>query len=184
MKKTLIVNLFGGPGTGKSSMASTVFSILKWKGVTCEYVSEYAKELVWSERNKTFEDELYIFAKQHHRIKNCVGKVDVIITDRPLFMSIPYNRIYGSNKNTSVSWDSYYEKLVFETVSMYDNYNIYLTRKKDFNEVGRQESVQTAMVIDDACKESLQEFEMNYITLDGVQSTGEQIATIILNLIQ
>ena len=49
-------------------MAANIFAELKWMGIDCELVSEFAKELVWEKRNETFKDELYIFAKQNHRL--------------------------------------------------------------------------------------------------------------------
>jgi len=66
-KKTIVINLIGSPGVGKSTFASYLFFKLKNYGFNCELVSEFAKELVWEERNETFKDELYIFGKQQHR---------------------------------------------------------------------------------------------------------------------
>ena len=40
MKNTLIVNLFGGPGTGKSTLMARIFSELKVQGYDCEMVTE------------------------------------------------------------------------------------------------------------------------------------------------
>jgi adenylate kinase family enzyme len=37
----LVVNLWGGPGSGKSTGACYIFAQLKLLGVNCEYVSEY-----------------------------------------------------------------------------------------------------------------------------------------------
>lgn len=47
MKNTLIVNLYGGPGTGKSTGAAYIFSKLKMDGIDAEYVTEFAKDKVW-----------------------------------------------------------------------------------------------------------------------------------------
>ena len=44
--KTIVINLIGSPGTGKSTLASELFSKMKWKGHDVELVSEYAKESV------------------------------------------------------------------------------------------------------------------------------------------
>ena len=41
--KTLVINLIGGPGCGKSTIAAELFSRLKKMGVTCELVTEYIK---------------------------------------------------------------------------------------------------------------------------------------------
>jgi tRNA uridine 5-carbamoylmethylation protein Kti12 len=45
--KTVIVNLYAGPGAGKTTCAWEIASRLKKENVSTEYVSEYAKELVW-----------------------------------------------------------------------------------------------------------------------------------------
>ena len=47
--KTLHINLWAGPGTGKSTMAAGIFAALKWNKIDCELVSEYAKQIVWEE---------------------------------------------------------------------------------------------------------------------------------------
>lgn len=41
---TLVVNLFGGPGSGKSTGAAYVFARLKMLGYNAELVTEFAKD--------------------------------------------------------------------------------------------------------------------------------------------
>ena len=65
--KKLVINIFGGPGCGKSTTATGVFSLLKLHGVNAEFVSEFAKDLTWEERYKTLKNQNYVSAKQHHR---------------------------------------------------------------------------------------------------------------------
>ena len=43
LMKTIVINLIGSPGTGKSTLASELFSKMKWQGYDVELVSEYAK---------------------------------------------------------------------------------------------------------------------------------------------
>lgn len=50
MKKPFVINLFGAPGSGKSVAASYIFSQLKMKGVECELIQEFAKDLTWEDR--------------------------------------------------------------------------------------------------------------------------------------
>ena len=80
MKNTLIVNLYGGPGSGKSTGAAYIFSKLKMAGVDAEYVTEYAKDKVWEGNKEVFNCQFYITGKQVFRIHRCFGKVDVIVT--------------------------------------------------------------------------------------------------------
>ena len=52
MKNTLVVNLFGGPGCGKSTLMAGIFHQLKLKGYDCEMVTEFMKDLVWEKELK------------------------------------------------------------------------------------------------------------------------------------
>lgn len=45
--KTIVVNLFGAPGAGKSTGAAYIFALLKMAGVEAELVTEFAKDKVW-----------------------------------------------------------------------------------------------------------------------------------------
>ena len=47
--KSLVINLAGAPGAGKSTLATEIFSKLKKLGYNCEYVDEYAKHVVYEE---------------------------------------------------------------------------------------------------------------------------------------
>jgi adenylate kinase family enzyme len=95
--ETKVINLVGAPGAGKSTIASQLFSRMKWEGYDVELVSEYAKELVWEERMETMKNEVYLFGKQHQRLFRLKNKVQYIITDRPLILSQFYNSKYGDS---------------------------------------------------------------------------------------
>lgn len=56
MKNTLVVNLFGEPGAGKSTGAAYVFAMLKMAGVDAELVTEYAKDKVWESNTEVFKN--------------------------------------------------------------------------------------------------------------------------------
>ena len=60
-KNTLVVNLFGGPGAGKSTLMAYLFYKLKILGVEVEMSPEFAKDLVWEERFNYFDEQIYIF---------------------------------------------------------------------------------------------------------------------------
>lgn len=76
MKDTLIVNLYAGPGSGKSTGAAYIFSKLKLKDIDAEYVSEYAKDRVWQNDQFPLEHcQLYITGKQLLKIVRLFGKV-------------------------------------------------------------------------------------------------------------
>ena len=129
MKNTLVVNLFGGAGVGKSTLMAKIFAELKTEGYDCEMVTEFAKDLVWGRRGETFKDELYIFAKQNHRLFRVNGKVDIIVTDRPILLTNAYNQ---DNKELC--------DLCLKTFNQYNNLNFLLKRQTVYQENGRLQS--------------------------------------------
>lgn len=131
--KPLVVNLFGVPGAGKSTGAAYIFSKLKMEGVNCELVTEYAKDKVWEENEEVFKNQAYIFGKQSYRLSRCADKVEAIITDSPLPLSIFYNNnkeVYGKN----------FEGMVMDVFKSYENCVYLLDRVKPYNPVGRHET--------------------------------------------
>lgn len=132
-KETKVINLIGAPGAGKSTLSSRLFSDMKMNDIDVEMVSEYAKELVWEERKETFKDELYLFAKQNHRMFRLNGKVKYIITDRPLILSQFYNTMYGDKSEA-------FKNIVLHEVNKFDNVYIFLNRNKKYNATGRNET--------------------------------------------
>lgn len=125
---TLVVNLFAGPGTGKSTTCAGIFFDLKNLQINCEIASEYAKELVWEKRDATFSNQIYLFGKQHHRIHRLLGQVDVVITDCPILLS----PVYDEEKRPT------FEKLVVEEHNKMWTYNVFLNRVKAYNPIGRR----------------------------------------------
>ena len=176
MKETLVVNLIGGQGTGKSTTMAGVFEKLKLEGYDCEMVTEYAKDLVWENRSDTFKDELYIFAKQNHRLFRCNGKVDIIITDRPLIMTIAYNEYYGKKDD---EWNKSLNDLVLNTFNSYKNLNIFLKRVKPYHQNGRNESFEEAKNFDKLFLELLEKTNQPYTIVDADDNASKIISNII-----
>ena len=92
-KLPIIVNLIGGPGAGKSTIAAGLFYFLKMSGVKVELATEYAKDKVYDKSFKTLDDQFYVFGKQFHKIWRLVEDNDVIITDSPIILSVFYNKM-------------------------------------------------------------------------------------------
>lgn len=167
-KKTLVVNLFGGPGVGKSTTAAGLFAALKEDGIDCELSTEFAKELVWECRDETFKDEIYIFAKQEHRLFRLNGKVDVIITDHPLYLTKYYNEISKAKSDDLA-------KLCLSEFRKYDNMNVLLTRKKAYNPNGRNQTLEEAKLIDKGVKTMLEYDGIDFIEIPGDHSAIETL---------
>lgn len=155
----LLINLFGGPGTGKSTGAAYIFSQLKMAGVNAELVTEFAKDKVWEGNKEVFKNQAYIFGKQYFKISRCADKVDVIITDSPLLLSIIYNDnpILGDSFNETV-------KNVF---SSFNSMNYILSREKEYNPVGRNQTEDEAKEVDIQVRELLDSEKIAYELVAG-----------------
>ena len=57
--KTKVINICGGPGTGKSTIATGVYSKLKIHSIDCELACEYDKQRVFNSSESCF---LYFFS--------------------------------------------------------------------------------------------------------------------------
>ena len=176
MKNTLVVNLLGAPSAGKSTMTAYLFSILKWKGYDAEIVAEFAKELVWEERHETFKDELYIFSKQNHRLFRVNGKVDIIITDRPIILSQFYNSKYGDNSQA-------FKSIVLHEHHKYQNFNIFLDRAKPYNPNGRNQTEEQSDVFSLEIIDMLKSLNIEYSRYYGNIEDANKIVKIIENMI-
>ena len=136
--KTLVVNLLGGPGSGKSSVRAGVFHDLKFRGIECEESVEYAKDLTWERRQFTIQNQIHIFGEQHHRIWRLLGQVEVILTDSPLLLT----PVYDSRKNYTLF------KLALEEFHSMWNYVVFLKRCKKYNPNGRNQTEDEAIEVD------------------------------------
>jgi nicotinamide riboside kinase len=170
MKDTIVVNFFAGPGCGKSTGASWLFSQLKLNGVDCEYVSEFAKDKVWENNGEVFKCEFYITGKQSFKVSRCFGKVDVIITDSPIAISMVYSE---SDK---------FKAAVLEEFNKYEknNMNILLRRTVPYDQNGRFQTEDEAKNIDDKIKNTLDESEIPYMIINGNVDGYKAILDIIL----
>lgn len=130
--ETLVVNLFGVPGSGKSTGAAYIFAMLKMNGINAELVTEYAKDKVWEDNAEVFRNQAYLFGKQSYRLSRLAGKVDVIVTDSPLPLSILYNEDERLNETFNQS--------VMDVFNSYNNMNFLLRRTKPYNPSGRRQT--------------------------------------------
>lgn len=155
---TKVINLFGGPGAGKSTNAAELFSLMKKMGINCELVPEFAKDLTWANRHEELENQVYVFGKQQHRMHRLMGKVDWIVTDAPYILSNVYTPSHYPNS---------FQQLVYDMWNKDDNRNFLLVRQKNYQEVGRNQTKEQAEEIDVAVKTMLDKWEIEYSIENG-----------------
>ena len=121
---TLIVNIYGGPGAGKSTTALQLVAELKKRGFLSEYISEVAKEYVYAKNfdvlDGSLKNQKQIFSEQQHRQDLMIDNVDIAITDAPLLL----NTIYTNSDEITLEYSSH----IMDEYNKYNNYNIYINR--------------------------------------------------------
>lgn len=149
------INLYGGPGSGKSTTAAWLFSELKLRGYSVEHVNEYVKGWAYQGRKVKRFDQIYLFGKQHQSEYSVLTNgVKNVVTDSPLILPCLYGEIY-CGKEISIPL----EMLVKEYDKHYPCLNIFLDRgKKTYVQEGRYESYEKAKEIDRLTKDKLVEF--------------------------
>ena len=68
--QTSIINLFAGPGAGKTTIASGLMYELKKIHLSVDNPYEFPKNLAWDENKGAIKDQFYITANQHRNIWN------------------------------------------------------------------------------------------------------------------
>lgn len=120
-QKLKVINLFGAPGMGKSSVRSGVFWLMKSLHMSVEEVSEYAKYLVLTDRKwQLTEEQLYLFSKQLHK-QHVVRRngYEYAVTDSPIQLC-PYY--------APATYYKTFGPLVDEAFDSFENINFFLSR--------------------------------------------------------
>ena len=163
MKKTKVINFYGGPCSGKSTAAAGLFYKMKLAGYKVELTDEFAKECVWEENIPMLRDQLWILAHQHRKILRLADKVDYIITDSPVLLSPIYRERYGE-----AIYSDLIDKMAFECYCLYNhNINFMLTRPEGFEQQGRAQDEAECILIDEAIMEQFDRLNVGYINLDS-----------------
>jgi len=167
--KTIVVGLISGPGTGKSILASELFSYFKKNNVTCDVSWEYIKKKLREKSLKAIESQIYIFGKQQFQLFTMRDEVDVIITDSPLILSV----IYDKTECKSL------KDLVLKEFNSYNNMVYFIERDENvkYEQEGRYQDLEGAKKVDEKVKSFLIENNIPYKTIKGIGK--KSIKTII-----
>lgn len=168
----IVVNLFGVPSAGKSTGAAHIFSQLKLNGINAELITEFAKDKVWENNTEVFKNQAYLFGKQSYKMSRCKDKVDVLVTDSPLPLSIFYNKddVLGEDFN----------RTVMNVFNSYDNLNYLLLRVKPYNPIGRHQTEEESNALKQPMVDLLNDRNIKYTEHDGSVEGYEKIVADIL----
>lgn len=154
-----VVAIYGGPGTGKSTLAAALYSELKRRHVNVEYVNEFAKEMVYENNHTVLANQILVFAMQYHKLLTACAHNDVVITDSPLLLSCVYNPDTSHNL---------YE-LVVEMSGKFHNFDILLQRPDTtYQQSGRTHSLTESIGIDHRIRELLELLEIDFLEYNAI----------------
>lgn len=170
---TKVINFYGGPGSGKSTSATGLFYLMKSNNLKVELVTEYAKELIYEDRlDDSIDTQLEINKVQNNRLKRLYGKVDYIVTDAPILMTVYYSQLSGIHNVDEL----------LNTYNMFDNIDIYVKRIKKFQTYGRKQSEDEAKIMDHEILTLLKNHDIEYLTYDGTPYTPYVIYDTIISI--
>jgi hypothetical protein len=175
MKKTKIINLFGGPGIGKSTQAAGLYAMMKRNNMSVELTSEFPKVIVWEKNHSAIRDQLYITANQHRNISRLYGQVEYIIIDSPILFGLVYKGRYGDGYPENLYGDSF-DTFIIDLFKKYDNINILLHRNDaGFQKDGRFQDLEESKRVDKELKELMvsndidfHEYPVDYNTVNAM----------------
>lgn len=161
--RTIVVNLLGGSGLGKSTIAAGTFAELKMRKQHCELVREYVKELAWQGLGIGPFGQSIIYGRQLERESALYGKVDVIVTDSPLILCPIYQNHYAGHDTI--------RHVVLGDLKTAESQNVLhlnflLKRQKAFDPRGRYETEDVAKMIDKKVESFLIYHGLPYISVD------------------
>jgi len=170
----MLINLFGRPGVGKSTLALELTATLKKMGKSAEFVPEYAKELIYRAHdqhdisNHMLADQLYILAKQHKRIFDVLNSVDIAVVDSPLL----FNLIYLSDSNLLSHPDSHFKELVYYLHNSFETkFDFLVKANHKYQKKGRQQTYEESMEVE----KKIETLDNKFITVSSINEVWDHI---------
>lgn len=127
----LVVNIFGAPNSGKSTLASDLFIHYKGMHLKVENIQEVVKIAHYENDAAFLKNDLRILAEKN-RILDALNDagVDIAIMDGPVLNSMVYK--FGK-------YLEHFDPLVLDIHHSFNNLNLYIPGVRNFSPVGRYE---------------------------------------------
>lgn len=176
------INVFGGPGVGKTTTAYALAYDLSSRGLPVIYVSELPKEWAMFGRRPTPTDQLFINAEQFRREELALRNGYIVVTDSPVLLTAVYGEFYGGE-------ESVVEALRIKTRLLDRLYpkvfNLFLERRTDVYDCrGRFQELEEAVILDELVKSSVKDWygeeNVSDFLLPGIEEVSRFIEEKVL----
>lgn len=161
------INLFGRPGSGKSTAAAALYSMFKSDGYNIELINEYVKAWAYMGRQIKSFDQVYIFGQQMHAEDTLLASgVEYIITDSPLliqycYSSVAQNEIANELYNISLKFDKIFPPLNILLKTGFDH--------SQYSGCGRYHDLDASLYVGDVMQQVLSQTYDDYIIVHNVK---------------
>jgi hypothetical protein len=162
-----VINLWGAPGSGKSTTAAGLFSYMKLRQKKVELVTEFAKDLTYEESFITLSNQFAVSGQQEHRLRRLVNHVDYVITDSPLLLGVFYAS--GPYK------DEWFTNALFGAYNTYDNLDFFIRRVKPYATFGRSQSEEESNIIANDMQTFMDRSDIYFDIIDGGEQAAKEI---------
>jgi GTPase SAR1 family protein len=164
----IILNLFGGPGSGKTTLAAGIFHSLKILHKNVEIVSEFPKELILAQNQIALDNQFYVTGHQAYRQWSASKIYDYVIMDSPILLGA----IYNNDEHISAEFNAFLLKYHQE----FDNINIYLKRDSNwlYSTKGRRHNSEEALSKDEEIFNFLVDNNIDFHEIDRMNPNIEQ----------
>ena len=156
-----VINLWAGPGAGKSTSAAGLFNLMKLAGLRVELVTEFAKDLTYQRDYGSLTNSLLLLGEQDQRLRRLVGHVDWALTDSPLPLSTAY---------ATPEYGDWFAGAVEGAYSRYTNWDFLVIRTKDYQWYGRNQTASEAVLLDNVIANTFFNFTEDEEGIDGVRA--------------
>lgn len=132
------INLWAGPGVGKSTTAAGLFNLMKHRGYKVELVKECAKFFTYEGNHSALRDQCLLMCQQEYSQRIVRDHVDYIITDSPPAQGMAYAS--SEDKALLIQMSQHFRK-------RYGNLDVLLGRnpEKQYQRYGRNENEMQAI---------------------------------------
>ena len=177
----IVINLFGAPGSGKSTGAAYIYSMLKMKGYNAELITEFAKDKAYEHNTTALSVQPYVFGEQLYRMERCRYEADIIVTDSPLLLALVYDR----ERQNSIKQT--FRELVYHIDATFTNLNYLIKRNKPYVGSGMLHTENESNMIHDRINGLLLNYGYTYSIhngdLEGYNEILNDVVARIENLI-
>lgn len=172
-KRTLVINIIGGPCSGKSTVATELFARLKKMGVHTELAPEYIKDRIYEENLTMPLNQIAVFAMEHYGINTKIGKVDCIVHDG----SFINNEIYNNEDNPE------FNAFIVAEYRKFNNLDFFIKRGNiEFEDYGRIHNQKQSKELDKIIKETYNKYGLPFIEVESRDAVDKIIPIVLRKL--